>query len=73
MKIPSFDEFFETITKEKVTLWVECIGPATIKFKPNENGKCEIDATEFIGLNLSLTHRFLAEYHEWLSEQLNDK
>lgn len=73
MKLPTFDEFYNTLTKEEISSWINDSDDTKIQAKISKDGEISIDLNEFMGLNLYLTQRMLNSYHDWLSRQLEDQ
>ena len=66
MHISAFDDFLQTINKEKISSWVDCMRDIPIKVKTDKNNTPTIDLNNLVSANLFLTQRILCEYHEWL-------
>ena len=73
MKLPTFDEFYNTLTKEEISSWINDSDNTKIQAKISKDGEISIDLNEFMGLNLYLTQRMLNSYHDWLSRQFEDQ
>lgn len=72
MDLPSFDDFFNTITEDEFLSWFEKDKKSLINVSRNEKGDMIINVTELAAMVLSVNNNFLRSYHEWLSEQLKD-
>lgn len=73
MKLAKFDEFYDNLTKEEVSSWINDNNDIKVKAKISENGEISMDLSGLMGLNLYLTQRMLCSYHKWLSKQLEDQ
>lgn len=62
MKLPTFDEFYNTLTKEEISSWINDSDNTKIQAKISKDGEISIDLNEFMGLNLYLTQRMLNSY-----------
>jgi len=70
MKLPSFNEFLTSIDPEKMDFDLSLY--STPEMRENFNPFTKDQYTLLVKTNLAMTKALLAQYHQWLNEQLSE-
>ena len=69
MKLPAFNEFLDTISLEDCNSWCTDI-ENDLKSLLEKEGRTVVNLSDTVTAASALNMKFLREYHEWLSKQL---
>ncbi len=75
MEIPSFQDFWNSLSEDQIAKWVSSSNEAQLKMKllPLSEDSLNANLTSIATVNLLISRNMLAAYHEWLSRQLSDQ
>lgn len=72
MQIPDFKTFWDSLSQEQISHWVDDANKANLNFHslPIDQDQRNENINTIGAISLLLSRNMLAAYHEWLSQQL---
>lgn len=69
MKLPSFNEFLQSIDISKISYDLSSLSPDELK--DNYNPFTKEEYSLLVQTNITITTALLAQYHQWLNEKFS--